>query len=67
LLDKSIAHLMIMLTRPGYSAVAQGMIYLADIDADTPLARQRRARCDPSFTPADAGTQSGGPNFLVVW
>ena len=43
LLDKIIVRLMKMLTRVGYLVEEQGMTYLADIDADNPLASLQAA------------------------
>jgi hypothetical protein len=43
LLDKMIARLMKMLTRKGYLIEEHGMTYLADIDADKPLASLQAA------------------------
>ena len=45
LLDKIIAQLMKMLTRLGYLVEEQGMTYLADTDADNPLASLQAAAC----------------------
>ena len=45
LLDNIIARLMKMLTRKGYLVEEQGMTYLADIDADKPLASLQAASC----------------------
>ncbi|MEI6721851.1 MAG: transposase zinc-binding domain-containing protein [Betaproteobacteria bacterium] len=45
LLDKIIARLMKLLTRQGYLVEEQGMTYLADMDADNPLASLQAAAC----------------------
>ena len=45
LLDKIIACLMKMLTRSGYLVEDQGVSYIADIDADNPLASLQAASC----------------------
>ena len=45
LLAKIIARLMKMLTRQGYLVEEQGMTYMADIDADNPLASLQAASC----------------------
>ena len=45
LLDKIIARLMKLLTRQGYLVEEQGMTYLADMDADNPLASMQAAAC----------------------
>jgi hypothetical protein len=45
LLDKIIARLMKMLTRLGYLVEKQGVSYIADIDADNPLASLQAASC----------------------
>jgi hypothetical protein len=45
LLEKIIAHLMKMLTRLGYLVEEQGVSYVADIDADNPLASLQAASC----------------------
>jgi hypothetical protein len=45
LLDKIIARLMKMLTRLGYLVEEQGVSYIADIDADNPLASLQAASC----------------------
>ena len=45
LLDKIIARLMKMLTRQGYLLKEQGVTYLADRDADNPLASLQAAAC----------------------
>ena len=43
LLDKIIARLMKLLTRLGYLIEEQGMTYIADMDADHPLASLQAA------------------------
>jgi hypothetical protein len=45
LLDKLIARVMKMLTRSGHLVEEQGMTYLADTDADDPLASLQAASC----------------------
>jgi len=45
LLDKLIARVMKMLTRKGYLPDEQGITYLADIDADNPLASLQAPSC----------------------
>jgi hypothetical protein len=45
LLDKIVARLMKMLTRSGHLVEEQGMTYLADTDADHPLASLQAASC----------------------
>ena len=45
LLAKIIARLMKMLTRLGYLVEEQGVTYMADIDADNPLASLQAASC----------------------
>ena len=45
LLDKIIARLLKLLTRQGYLVEEQGMTYLADMDADNPLASLQAAAC----------------------
>jgi len=45
LLDQIIARLMKLLTRRGYLVEEQGMTYLADMDADHPLASLQAASC----------------------
>ena len=45
LLDKIIARLMKLLTRLGYLIEEQGMTYIADMDADNPLASLQAASC----------------------
>lgn len=45
LLDQIVARLMKMLTRAGQLVDEQGMTYLADIDADIPLAPLQAASC----------------------
>jgi len=45
LLDKIIARLMKMLTRLGYHIEEEGITYIADMDADNPLASLQAASC----------------------
>ena len=45
LLDKIIVRLMKMLTRQGHLVEEEGMSYIADIDADNPLASLQAASC----------------------
>ena len=45
LLDKIIARLMKMLTRQGHLVEEEGVSYIADIDADNPLASLQAASC----------------------
>ena len=45
LLDKIIARLLAMLTRQGYLVKEEGVTYLADRDADNPLASLQTASC----------------------
>ena len=45
LLDKIITRLMKMLTRQGHLVEEQGVSYIADIDADNPLASLQAASC----------------------
>ena len=45
LLDKIIVRLMKMLTRQGHLVEEQGISYIADIDADNPLASLQAASC----------------------
>ena len=45
LLEKIIARLLKMLTRLGYLIEEQGMTYMADMDADNPLASLQTASC----------------------
>ena len=43
--DKSIARLLTMLTRQGYLIEEEGVRYIADSDADNPLASLQAASC----------------------
>jgi hypothetical protein len=45
LLDKIIARLVKMLTRLGYHIEEEGITYIADMDADNPLASLQAASC----------------------